>query len=160
MILEETRDDAALHTLDDVLFAGTIDEEEHGQFAVDLSNMAFKDDLCEDRTDEGFTLDVCEQTSMSDSISELDDVQMPGGKLANAAFAQVDVGKVAKDALVLQTLALSSNGPHARARRSGDGAVACSGVANEGTQDGTLVGVEGAFRGHGAVSEEKARRLV
>ncbi len=61
MVAQEVWDELFLDGLDDIGFAGAIDEEEHGQLAVDLGDVTFKNDLSKDGAHEGLAFDVFEQ---------------------------------------------------------------------------------------------------
>src|SRR5262249_16990352 len=128
-----------------VLLARAIDEKEHRELSIDFGDVAFKDDLREDAANERFVLDIGEKAGVRDAVAEFDDVEVPGGKLARAPLAQVEVSEIREYSDFLEPLPLPANGTYVHARFVAYRVVACARVADQRANDGALVVVEIGF---------------
>ena len=142
MVAAEAWDDLFLHGLDDVEIAGSVDEEEHGEFAVDFGDMAFEDDFGEDGADGRFALDVFEELGVCDADAKLDGVEVAGGVLAETVLGEVDIGVVGQDAIAFEFGAFAADGAGVDAGFFADGVIGLARVADELADDFAFLFVE------------------
>jgi hypothetical protein len=142
MVAAEAWDDLFLHGLDDVEIAGSVDEEEHGEFAVDFGDMAFEDDFGEDGADGRFALDVFEELGVGDADAKLDGVEVAGGVLAETVLGEVDIGVVGQDAIAFEFGAFAADGAGVDAGFFADGVIGLARVADELADDFAFLFVE------------------
>ncbi len=139
VVTQKARDEFFLHSLNDIGFAGSFDEEEHGEFPIDLADMTFENDLRVNGTNGGFSFDILEQLFVGDADPELDDIQVAALELARTGCGKVQVGVVGENARLFESEPFSSNGTYIDTGGLAHSVVALTGVTDEMSDNQTFL---------------------
>ena len=148
MVAQQAGNEFFLHRLDDVDFVGAVDEEQHRELAVDLRDVALKNDLGETRSHERLALDVLHELPVGHPDSEFDRIKVPGMELAGAARGKVEVGEVGQDARLFEPVPFPADRADIHAGGFANAVVAFARVADELADDQALLRIEFSWGSH------------